>query len=87
MINVRKLFLIRGNISLYDQCLLGCSPEYYSECSYDKSDQFVCPASACQGSPYFFPCSDGKYCIMKNLACDGYDQCEDKSGNFQSSNL
>ena len=82
----KKTIDVWKSIFVYDPCLLGCSPEYYSECSYDKSDHFICPASACHGSPSRFPCSDGKYCIMKSLVCDGYAQCEDESGNSQSSN-
>ena len=66
--------------------LLGCFPDYSSECK-DNSDELVCPASACHGNDNYFSCSDGKYCIWKYLVCDGYAQCEDKSGNFHSSTL
>ena len=59
---------------------LGCLPDYVPEC-FHKSDTFICPASACNGIPSFFPCSDGKYCIWRHLVCDGYSQCEDGSGN------
>ena len=46
----------------------------------DRSDVFVCPANKCKDDTRFFACQDGKYCIMKSLACDGYAQCEDESG-------
>ena len=56
-------------------------PHYKPECR-DYSDVFVCPAHACEQDARFFPCEDGKYCIIKNLVCDGYAQCEDESGNL-----
>ena len=81
MINVRNsciyCVLMRNEIST------GCLPDYVNECIFDESDVFVCPASACQRDKMFFACSDGKYCIKKDLVCDGYAQCEDESGNYQ----
>ena len=56
---------------------------YVPEC-IDRSDMFVCPAKACKYDPIFFPCQDGKYCILDNLVCDGYTQCEDGSGRIQA---
>ena len=63
----------------------GCTDDYVSDCDLDKSDQFICPASSCNSSIIYFPCSDGKYCIRKELVCDGYAQCEDESGIIISS--
>ena len=51
----------------------------------DKSDVFVCPATACKNDTRFFPCQDGNYCILMHLVCDGYAQCEDESGIYVSS--
>ena len=70
----------------------GCRSDYKTECRRDFSDNFICPASACQiGSNNFqpkyselFPCQDGKYCIWQGLVCDGYAQCEDESGKEAS---
>ena len=56
-----------------------------SEC-LDYSDLFICPASAClSDTRNYFPCHDGKYCILRGLVCDGYAQCEDESGKKISS--
>ena len=62
---------------------VGCLSSYVPECA-DGSDVFVCPAEACKNDTRFFPCQDGKYCIHKNLLCDGYTQCEDGSGRIQA---
>ena len=63
---------------------IGCAPNYFPECG-DDSDKFICQASKCAGNNFYFPCFDRKYCIPKDLVCDGYAQCEDGSGIFQSS--
>ena len=52
---------------------------YVPECP-DNSDVFVCLDRACKRDSKYFQCKDGKYCIFENLVCDGYAQCEDKSG-------
>ena len=59
---------------------IGCLSSYMPEC-WDSSDTFICPASSCMNRSEFFPCNDKKYCIAKHLVCDGYDQCQDKSGS------
>ena len=83
MRNVRNSYLHISRTIQIAASQIGCTANYVVDCNWDRSDRFICPASACQGrlgSDYFFPCSDQKYCIHKHLVCDGYPQCEDESG-------
>ena len=80
-INACELILIQVVLNLRAFFLVGCLPSYVSECG-DRSDTFLCPASACQNKSQFFPCHDNKYCVMAHLVCDGYAQCQDESGRL-----